>query len=119
MEVPLEDFKGCGRVGMVNGGWAAGLGKGCIAELRFHLSVKVHGVINDLHHGAECRGKWEFHKIETLLLAPIVSTCFVPSREGVARRSEVEFLGPSHGTCTSDSVTRSGLGWLSLRLSDA
>ena len=53
MEVPLEDFKGCGGVGMVNGGWAAGLGKGCVAGLRFHLSVRVHGVIND-HHGVEC-----------------------------------------------------------------
>ncbi|KAL6220634.1 hypothetical protein ACLB2K_008390 [Fragaria x ananassa] len=48
-----------------------------------------------------------------------VSTCFVPSREGVARRSEIEFLGPSQGTYTSDSVTGSGLGWPSLRLYDA
>ncbi|KAL6202989.1 hypothetical protein ACLB2K_026693 [Fragaria x ananassa] len=47
-----------------------------------------------------------------------VSTCFVPSRDRVARRSEVEFLGLSHGTCTSDSFTGSGLGWPSLRLSD-
>ena len=64
MEVPLEDFKGCGGVGMANGGCIAGLGKGCVAGLEkflLCLSVRVRRVINDFHHGAESNG--EFHKI--------------------------------------------------------
>ncbi|KAL6180540.1 hypothetical protein ACLB2K_047202 [Fragaria x ananassa] len=60
-----------------------------------------------------------FHLRDTLLLAPIVSTCFIPSREGLAKRGHIEFFGPTLGTCTSNSIRKSGLWWSSLRLSDA
>ena len=75
----------------------------------FHLSIRVHEVINN-HHGAEFRGKWEFHKIGPLLLAPIVSTCYVPSREVVAGRNEVEFLGGFHSVPAQMTTSR-GRDW--------
>ena len=40
-------------------------------------------------------------------------------RPEVAGSDEVESFGPVLGTCTSDSVKKSGLGWPSLRLSNA
>ncbi|KAL6179272.1 hypothetical protein ACLB2K_050788 [Fragaria x ananassa] len=53
MEVSLEEFKGCGGVGMANMGWDAGLGKGYVAGLNFHLSARVYRVITDSYHGAK------------------------------------------------------------------
>ncbi|KAL6202656.1 hypothetical protein ACLB2K_026362 [Fragaria x ananassa] len=70
---------------------------------------KVHEVINN-HHGAEFRGKWEFHKIGTLLLVPIVSTCYVPSREVVPGRNEVEFLRGFHSVPAQVTASR-GRDW--------
>ena len=84
------------------------MGKGCVG-FKFHLSVRVYRVIND-HHGAEFRGKWEFHKIGTLFLAPIVSTCYVPSREVVAGRNEVEFLRGFHSVPAQITASR-GRDW--------
>ncbi|KAL6191652.1 hypothetical protein ACLB2K_038042 [Fragaria x ananassa] len=40
------------------------------------------------------------------------------SRERVASRDEVESFGFAPGTCTTNGVRKSGLGWPSLRLSD-
>ncbi|KAL6210203.1 hypothetical protein ACLB2K_021140 [Fragaria x ananassa] len=43
----------------------------------------------------------------------------VPSREGLARRGMVDSFGLAFGTCTSNNIRKSGLGWPGLRLSDA
>ncbi|KAL6133698.1 hypothetical protein ACLB2K_065932 [Fragaria x ananassa] len=47
------------------------------------------------------------------------TNCFYLLGPEVPSRGEVESFGPALGTCTSDSVKKSGLGWPSHRLSDA